>query len=441
MSSYRHIICVLLIIPYLFASCSKGTGLAENSIPEDDPVVEVTDNDFKPITLDLRTRGFVDEGNRFAYKLLKGISNRETGSFMISPLGVTMVFGMVIESAKDGEALDEVCQVLGFEDGTKEEIRNYCTMMLSRLPEMDKLSKVSFANMVLLNSAFGPIRQDFNKAVSGYHNALVKDMPFSEPGAVVQFVNDWAKEHTNGMIENAISKDDIDAFTTAILSDALYFDGKWKSRFKKSDTEKEKFTMADGSTRDVDMMKQETVFSFREFYDQRSLGWGCLRIPYGNGAFAMDVYLPFNGEKGIDGILDILVDESSSVRSEWDTPKTDLWLPKFELKERRINLEGVLTDLGMNKAFTDDWLSFFEDSKIDSTIGRAFQTTAMKVEESGTEASAVTVVVAKLSSPGPGYEYDRESNKLTFHADQPFIFTIIETSTDAILFSGVYRGE
>ena len=432
---------ILTFLPLLVLSCSEGI---EKSIDEpteeiiDVPAIEITDNELTPIELTTATRSFVEKGNKFAFRLLQEVSEKEEGNFMISPLGVTLAFGMVLEAAEDGEVMDEVCKVLGFEGGSREDIRDYCTTMLERLPGMDKLSKVALANMALVNSDFGAVSPSFSSTVSGYHNALVKGMSFNTPTSVVDYVNGWAKENTSGMIENAIRTDDINPLTTAILSNALYFDGKWKSRFKKSDTQKEEFTLAGGGTKDLEMMKQEERFSSRAFYVGATFYGSMLRMPYGNGAFSMDVYLPSGEDKEVDDILEVFASNNMNF-SDWETPKTNLWFPKFELKETRIDLKEILKDMGMKTALSSKaWLSVYEEKDLKSCIDKVFQTSAISVEEEGTEASAVTVVSMKR---GASLDYQPKYNKLTFHCDHPFIYTITETSTGAILFAGVFRGE
>ena len=430
----HRILSIVILAGSLFAACDRSL---------DDPTVN---NELVPIELSTATRSFVDEGNNFAFRLLQKVAEQEKGNFIISPFGVTMAFGLAMEAAEDGEAMDEVCKVLGFEDGSREEIRQYCTTMLERLPKMDKLSNVSIANMVLLNNRFGSVNPTFSNAVSGYHNALVKEMSFSDPVKVVDYVNGWAKQNTNGMVENAISKQDIGTMVSAVLSNALYFNGKWTSKFDRSDTKKEVFTLDDGDTKKMDMMKQETEFYFRQYYVNRplpngvstSVEGGVVRMMYGNGAFAMDLYLPYDIEEGIYRLIDNLANYPEKHLS-WNTPKTDLWLPKFELKERRIEMEDILKDMGMEKAMSEGWLSFFDDSS-HSSLDKVFQSAAIKVDESGTEAAAVTEIITQ-DVAALGYTYNEADNTLTFHCDHPFLYTITETSTGAILFAGVFRGE
>ena len=256
----------------------------------DDPTPEVTDNDLVPIELPAETRSFVEGGNDFAFNLLQRVEKGTEGSFLISPLSVGMAFGLLVESAEEGAVLDAVTETLGFGKGGRENIRAYCSTMMERLPEMDKLSKVRLANLVLTNRDFGKTNAAFEQMALDYYDALVKNLSFGQPKVIVDLVNAWASEKTEGMIPEAIKESDLSPQTTAVLANALYFNGKWRNRFQKSDTAKEDFTREGGKRVKVDMMKQEETFSAATCKEGTAL-----RLPYGNKAFEMTVILPNEG--------------------------------------------------------------------------------------------------------------------------------------------------
>ena len=414
----------------LLMMAAGGLMLSCAVIPStDDPTPEVTDNDLVPIELPAGTRSFVEGGNDFAFNLLQRVEKGTEGSFLISPLSVGMAFGLLVESAEEGAVLDAVTETLGFGKGGRENIRAYCSTMMERLPEMDKLSKVRLANLVLTNRDFGKTNAAFEQMALDYYDALVKNLSFGQPKVIVDLVNAWASEKTEGMIPEAIKESDLSPQTTAVLANALYFNGKWTNRFQKSDTAKEDFTPEGGKRVKVDMMKQEETFSAATCKEGTAL-----RLPYGNKAFEMTVILPNEGV-GVDGMVARLAKDRSWL-SDCSAVKTDLWLPKFKLSPMRTELNDILSDMGMRDAFYATWLDLLDGGGAESTISKVFQTATIDVDESGTEAAAVTVITAKITSPGPGM-----SGPLVFHADRPFIFTISESSTGAILFAGVYRGE
>ncbi len=407
----------------LLLSCAKT--------PMDDHALEVTDNEFVPIELPVETRSFVDGGNAFAFKLLQQVEARKEGeNFMISPLSVSMAFGLLIEAAEDGPALDEVTGVLGYGKGRREDIRSYCSTIMKRFPEMDKLSKVAIANLVLTNSDFGKTNPAFEGMALSYYDALVKNLSFGKPKVIVDEVNAWAKEKTDGMIPEAVRESDIKKQTTAVLANALYFNGKWANRFLESDTEREDFTLESGKKVKVDMMKQTGMF----FVTGNGEG-SVLQMPYGNGAFVMTVFLP--GEKNsVRQMIASLAGNPQGAGQGCVQREVSVWFPKFKLSPQRTDLEEILYEMGMKEAFSpmNGWLDLLQDTTgPESSIEKVFQTAAIEVSESGTEAAAVTVITARLTSAFP-------SGSAEFHVDHPFVYTITESSTGAILFAGVYRG-
>ena len=69
-------------------------------------------------------------------------------------------------------------------------------------------------------------------------------------------------------------------------------------------------------------------------------------------------------------------------------------------------------------------------------LGLSFvhQDAAIKVDEEGSEAAAVSSTGVFVTSPGP-------NPHAVFHANHPFLYLITESSTGAVLFAGRYGGE
>ena len=70
-------------------------------------------------------------------------------------------------------------------------------------------------------------------------------------------------------------------------------------------------------------------------------------------------------------------------------------------------------------------------------VSKVIHKATITVNETGTEAAAVTVIEMRMNSAGPG----SEPRTVTFTADHPFLYTITEGTSGAILFTGVYTGE
>ena len=79
--------------------------------------------------------------------------------------------------------------------------------------------------------------------------------------------------------------------------------------------------------------------------------------------------------------------------------------------------------------FEADFLDMFDTH---SYVDFVQQDAAINVDESGTEAAAVTVIATRKNAI-------ESSPKVVFHADHPFLYLITESSTGAILFAGKYN--
>ena len=131
--------------------------------------------------------------------------------------------------------------------------------------------------------------------------------------------------------------------------------------------------------------------------------------------------------------FDALIDEFSQNNwNEWlgnmAEKKGTVELPRFKL-EYEISLNDVLKALGMSVAFGGgaDFTKMSSSGGI--WIDEVIHKTFVDVNEEGTEAAAVTVVVMVYTSNGG-------DDTFYFRADRPFVFVIHEKQSGTILFIG-----
>ena len=106
-----------------------------------------------------------------------------------------------------------------------------------------------------------------------------------------------------------------------------------------------------------------------------------------------------------------------------------LGVPRFEMEYGMVELNDVLAEMGMTKAFVPGEADFELIGK-NLYVSRVVHKAVIKVEEWGTEASAATGIEMKCTSAAP------EEQPLNFIVDVPFLFFIRDTFTDTILFMG-----
>lgn len=385
---------------------------------------ESPNNEYKPLSLSTKAMEYVSEGNDFSLGFTQNVASSSKSDFVVSPLSLQFVLGMLLEGA-DGRTADEICEVLGYGAGESAEVGEFCKSMLEQLPEIDRATKLNIANAILLNQDYSML-PSYKKGVANYYEAYVENADFGSP-LIVGRINSWCKRNTNGMIPKIIDTLDPDAF--AVLLNAIYFNGKWTSPFEKSMTGSEKFKKESGASLQVPMMKKNRLLAYT---------WNdvfqAVRLPYGNGAYSLTVCLPLDGYTVAD-ILPVL--EKTGWRqfcASMSSYNVDLWLPRFETAFS-MELTDMLAAMGMPAAFTAA-ADFSKMTETSVCVSEILQKAIIKVSEEGTEAAAVTIGTMKATSAAP----DPERN-VDFHADHPFLYFISEQSSGAILFTGRYGGE
>ncbi|MBK5195597.1 MAG: serpin family protein, partial [Proteiniphilum sp.] len=304
-----------------------------------------------------------------------------------------------------------------------EAINSYYKKLNEALLKTDPSTRLSIANAIFTNQSV-TINTNFINTNQTWYDATVQRVDFSNP-ATTAVINQWASDHTNGLIKKVIDKTNYNDLM--YLLNAIYFKGIWTTEFDVKNTTKKTFTGEDGTIQQVDMMKQKATFSYTE--DQTLQ---MVQLPYGNQAFSMMVLLPKEGKK----LKDVLTatrqsDYWSDLKSGLREAEVDLFLPRFKTEYSKY-LNEVLTKMGMGVAFTDA-ADFTGITDIPARISFVKQDTYISTDESGTEAAAVTTVgMVMTSMPG-------EPQSVVFNAERPFIYIIQENSTGAVLFMGAVK--
>lgn len=381
-------------------------------------------NPYKSLELNTKSAQFARQGHSFAFHFLEQVNAAEKGNFIISPLSMQFLLGMVLDGAR-GETANEICRVLGYGAGEVDAVNEYCLSMLEQLPALDKKTTLSIANAIFVNEGC-PLEKSYKSTVGKYYKAEVANLDFYSPGAL-KTINGWASKQTNGMIPKVLEK--VEPNMLAYLLNALYFKSQWKEKFPKDATTEETFTAESGQKGSVRMMKQEKEFA----YNENDI-FQMVCMPYGNGAFSMYAFLP--REK--NSLADVI---GALRKASWDVIRYDtvpcmvsLWLPKFESKFH-IKLNDILSQMGMPAAFDSMKADFKAMSALAMCLSFVQQDAAIVVDEEGTEAAAVSVAgMEKAMAVAPGQRVD-------FHANRPFLYLITESSTGAILFAGKFTGK
>ena len=295
--------------------------------------VSCKDNPYKRLELTTKSAEFARKGNDFAFNFIDRVNDATQVDFIISPLSMQFLLGMILDGAQ-GQTADEICSVLGYGAGEVDAVNEYCQAMLQQLPDMDKKTKLAIANAIVVNQKY-QLLDSYKSTVGKYYDAEVANMDFDDNAGTTKKINKWCSDKTNGLVPEIIKN--VNPYMFAYLMNAMYFKSEWKQKFPKGNTSSETFTAENGAKTSVQMMKIEKSFLYQDNDVMR-----VVRLPYGNGVYSMMVILPAEGKTIADVTSYLNGKEWDAFISNQVSCDVDLWLPKFETKFH-IDLNDILS--------------------------------------------------------------------------------------------------
>ena len=366
-----------------------------------------------------RGTGAEAPGSSFAFGLFQDITAYDESDIVfISPLNASIALSMTAAGA-EGATQEEMLRTLGF-GGLSVKDLNACNRgiidLLSSDPEGVELN---VANSLWVSDRF-TLKSRYIRTAGSEYSARVSNLDFSDP-ASPSVINRWCAENTAGRIDKMI--ENIDPATQMYLLNALYFKGMWTTPFDAANTRKDIFH---GNRRDSEVEFMHRTASFPYYIGPEG---ALLELPYGEGSFVMDIFLPAEGvsaeefASGLDG------EALSTLTGLLQSDRIKVTLPKFKA-EYETSLNATLQRLGMRDAFTPS-ADFSGMSKEPLMISDVKQKTFIEVNEEGSEAAAVPSVAVMRTSRAP--------EPLEFRVDRPFVFLIRELTSGTVLFMGLVR--
>jgi serpin B len=259
--------------------------------------------------------------------------------------------------------------------------------------------------------------------------APIDQLDFKQGATSAQKINAWVSASTRGKITDLVSPAVITDTTRLVLTNAVYFKGKWSEPFDKTDTQNGTFTTDDGARPNVPLMNH--------VYDARN---------YADVGNAQIIDLPYEGTAAREMVMTLVLPKTgtplSTIENALTANQLDSWiakengqrvrvtLPKLKI-EQTMMLASELGKMGMTTAFSPNAdfsgiSSAPEGLFISEVVHKAF----IELDESGTVAAAATAVMA-VAAAAP-----QEATPIAFRADHPFLFFLRDKTSGAILFSG-----
>jgi serpin B len=375
------------------------------------------------VVIDRDTSPVIGGNNQFAIDLLKAIRSRP-GNVSFSPASLSTALAMTYEGAR-GQTADEMARVCHF-PSDREAMRAGFRGLMARLngdggPRPYRL--------VAANSLWGqkgdPFRPEYTALVAHDYGAELHAVDFrrtAEPAR--REINGWVDVKTERLIPELLPSGTLDASTSLVLVNTVYFKGTWQHPFAKAATAPADFHLDGNTTVQVPTMRQRQTFPYAE-----ADGYRLLEMPYKGGDLAFDILLPNEGvpiskveadlsTAGLQNALDRLQARDAAVE-----------MPKFKLTAAS-EMSKTLSGMGMPTAFTSEADFSGIDGTHELAISAVMHQVVVNLDEEGTEAAAATGVVITRSAvqirPAP----------VPFRVDRPFLYAIRDVKTGAILFFG-----
>ena len=346
--------------------------------------------------------------NEFGLKLLRVVAEKQPKeNTFVSPTSVWMALAMA-EKGTRGDAQTELRRVLALQKN------NDASVTALRATLAAQGLKINLANAIWADeeTPFAPV---FTQKSAQIFGATAKTLNFQAPQSV-DTINTWVEKQTDGEIKNLVKELPL---AGAVLTNALYFRGRWQTPFEKSATEDAPFYLPDGTQKSVPFMSGEGFQGFKGASFEGAI------LPYANSSCELWAVLPAKGKTPLEVMKNL-----NAAKLDKITPgfQTEIRLPRVSL-DWGASLKSSLQTLGLKTVFTNPDLrpmGFLPPAYLSEVKHK----TRLEIDEQGTVAAAAT----EENFPASADSLDEPKN-LVF--DRPFLLLLRETRSGAVLFAGI----
>jgi serpin B len=392
--------------------------------PSDPAPTTVTALDLDTPAAATAVESDVHQSNAFAFKLL-GRNKKPNDNMMLSATSIRFALAAPYIGAR-GTTAREMASALSLDSDPKAAAR-LAHAELGAWQEARGNAELSIANRLWVDDGF-TLLPDFIKIAESAFGATPASIDFGKPAEARSTINRWVSEKTKDKIPELLPEGSIDPSTRLVVTNAIWFKGRWELPFSKSATKDEPFKLDAKKNVTVPSMHLTDTFRVAQLPNLK-----VLEMRYAESRIAMLVALP--NDAGTGALAKLESSLSADTITQWNgalsSGRVNVTLPRFSFRSGG-SMGGLLRDLGMRVAFTEkaDFSGIAESHGGERLfVGDVFHQTWISVDEIGTEAAAATGTTMRTTSliTGPVVE---------FHADHPFLFVIEDTKTARVLFVG-----
>ena len=405
---------------------NNRAGAVTDTIPHNQPAINHQAPPIEEKVLISTLEGIAEiitANNQFAiamYQQINGQPDQADKNVFFSPYSLSTVMA-ILYAAAEGETKAQIQKT--FHYPAPAILNPNSAALYNQFNKPNPDYKLATVNDLWMQQGL-TLNKSYADTVQHYYSGQVTALDFEgSPDPARQTINKKIADKTKQLIPELLPKGSIKSDTAVVLTNAIYFKGDWTLPFTAERTSAQPFYNAIGRASTVQMMQQQSYFSY---YENKHIQ--VVQLPYKGDDLSMLVVLPkLNHKLAMQQLAKSL---NATKIKQWSAglvrQEVDLQLPKFKL-DARYQMKTLLADMGMPKAFNNGAeFNLYADGppiKLDEVYHQAVVT----VDEKGTEAAAAAGAVGM---------YVGMSYPVEFKADHPFMFMIKDNKTDAILFLG-----
>ena len=367
----------------------------------------------------------VVKGNgAFALDLYSRLSS-SSGNLFFSPFSISSALAMAYGGA-EGATAEEMAAALRF-PVERERLHPAFADLVKQAKGKSRGLELSLANGLWAQRGY-EFRESFKDLAKSHYGAELRELDFSVAAKACRIINEWVETETHGKIRDLIGPGMLGPLTRLVMANAIYFKGDWASPFKKDQTEDAPFTVTSNQKVTVPMMLQQAKFGYLDTHSFQAL-----ELAYEGQDLAMVVFLPRKVE-GLPELEKSLTPERLRTRlARLRQREVIAYVPRFRA-ESTFMLNEALAEMGMRLAFDLSGADFSGMSGSERLfLSLILHKAYVDVDEKGTEAAAVTALIAPTCARWHWPQIERIP---VFRADHPFLFLIWDRRSGTILFLG-----
>lgn len=355
------------------------------------------------------------------------MSHLGDGNITISPISIRTALSMVYEGAR-GETARQISEAAFLPEDSLIRHEGFKAVSQSLNP-IGAEQKIRYANGLWISEGY-PVNQEFTNALTNNYQAEARSADFlRNPEPERLNINKWIGEKTEGKIPNLFPSGSVHQYTRFVMANALYFKSQWEDKFDKRYTQKQNFTLSNGTNIEVDMMRKGEIDSVEElpkFPYAMVNRTQLVQLRY-KGQLSKILMLPPRGTS-IKSLEKELIENKSNIQQLFykmaSKKFSRLEIPKHEVKGH-YDLIAPLSAMGIDRIFTEGAAEFGGISSEPLWIDAGLHETYFKTDEEGSEGAAATGFA--------GRTFDMEG-PVEFVADRPFLEAVVDNKTWAVLF-------